>query len=79
MACILHKEEAPSKTEPARRAIRAFLRGSAMTQATNAEAAERQSPAHETATYETPRVLATYDANDILAEAETGSIVIIVG
>jgi len=28
--------------------------------------------------YETPRVLATYEAGEILAEAETGSVVIIV-
>jgi hypothetical protein len=28
--------------------------------------------------YETPKVLATYDAGDILAEAETSSVVIVV-
>jgi hypothetical protein len=30
------------------------------------------------AEYETPRVLATYEAGEILAEAETGSVVIVV-
>jgi hypothetical protein len=49
-----------------------------MTQATNAAAAEHQTAAHEAAKYETPLVLATYDANDILTEAETGSVVIVV-
>jgi hypothetical protein len=29
-------------------------------------------------TYETPRVLATFEAGEILAQAETGSVVIIV-
>jgi hypothetical protein len=28
--------------------------------------------------YETPKVLATYEAADILAEAETGSVILIV-
>ncbi len=30
------------------------------------------------AVYEPPRVLATYDAADILAEAETGSVIIVI-
>jgi hypothetical protein len=33
----------------------------------------------EVQSYEAPKVLATYEAEEILAEAETSSIVIIVG